>query len=395
MCVSHLISAVVLVVALMASSVQAQEHPALQGRTLYLRIPVTGTIGIQTTSEYVSNMLLMAKAQRIMHVVFEIDTDGGYVDSAQQIQEVMNEHGRGLTYHAVVKKAVSAGIWITFACDHIYVMNDAVIGGALVYQLSKTGNVAVDAKMNSVLAATLAATAERQGFSADVIRAMILAESELYVARDGQKVIFSSAPQREGDRPLVRRGEVLTLTAAQAVDFGIAKHINSPDNLGKMLALPGWTSANDFGPVCQQYVMNISVSGYAQQLLANETDRLNATTLSQTLRRMTDDLTSAYAADPRQAVYIRQADGTYLFIDEGRVLTNAEVRRKAAIVGREFDEFDQRHRTFTIVARRIDRSKSKNALSVETFQVVLAPSVHNLRLGLVEFMSSTGLHAAH
>jgi len=229
----------------------AEAAPA--GETLYLEIPIEGVFGEDVHAEGVSQALRFAERRGIEHVVFRLNSPGGYLFAADQIVDAMQEYDDALTYHAVVRSAISASIFVTTACDTIHLLPGASIGGAVAYTKdNSTGAVEVDAKMNSIIAGTLASWAEARGHPAPLVKAMVVMEAEAFAWTDeeGRLRVSETWPSEAGGEVtrIDRDDTVLTLTAEESVKYGLAGMLEGDVvALGAALDLPGWRKFNDYG----------------------------------------------------------------------------------------------------------------------------------------------------
>src|SRR5690625_3655653 len=147
------------------------------------------------------------------HIVFEIDTPGGRVDSAGQIGKLL----QGLeipTTAYIVNQALSAGSYIALHSDTIYMRPNATMGASGV--ITGDGNAA-DKKAQSAWIAAMKSAAEANG------RDPIYAEA---MADDSIDLPELNAP----------KGEFLTLTPNNAMEVGYSEGIvnNRTELLGKL-----------------------------------------------------------------------------------------------------------------------------------------------------------------
>ena len=138
-------------------------------------------------------------------LIIDMDTNGGRVDTTEDIIEILNQFkGETITY--VNKKAFSAGAFISFATKKIYMAPQSVIGAAAPIMLSPGGDGAqdvpdtVEAKMTSAISALVRANAEKNGHNVEVADAMVKKTKELVI--DG--------------KTLNEKGQILTLTDKEA-----------------------------------------------------------------------------------------------------------------------------------------------------------------------------------
>lgn len=169
-------------------------------------------------------------------LVLDMDTNGGRLDSTEEILESLSQFkGRTLTY--VNRKAFSAGAFIAVATQKIYMAPQSVIGAAAPIMLAPGGGVqdlpeTYQAKMNSAVRALVRTKAQKNGYNIDVVEAMIDKSRE--VKLDGKNIN--------------EKGQILTLTDTEA-----AKEYGSPpkpllssgtaESLEKLLGQLGFPAA--------------------------------------------------------------------------------------------------------------------------------------------------------
>ena len=172
-----------------------QDPPAGRASGSYAIIPLVGGIGEDIFAAPIEEAIAAFVQNRIGTAVLLIDTPGGRVVDAVAIADVLARHSSQIRIVSVVQNAISAGIWPTFVSHEIYMLPDAVIGGAVMYT---TGTFEVDAKVSSINAAKLGAKAEVRGHSPHVVRAMIVTEASLYTYRSAEgEIRFSDTPPIE------------------------------------------------------------------------------------------------------------------------------------------------------------------------------------------------------
>ncbi|NLI68912.1 MAG: nodulation protein NfeD, partial [Bacilli bacterium] len=151
------------------------------------------------------------------HIIFEIDTPGGRVDSAGQIGKLLKDIDVPTTAF-IVNNALSAGSYIALNLDTIYMKPNATMGASGV--ITADGNAA-DKKAQSAWIAAMKSAAEASG--RDPIYAIAMADESI-------------------DLPELNKppGEFLTLTANDALKVGYAEGIvNNREELLHALQLTG------------------------------------------------------------------------------------------------------------------------------------------------------------
>ncbi len=136
------------------------------------------------------------------HIIFEIDTPGGRVDSAGQIAKTLQSLEVPTTSF-IINQALSAGSYIALNTDYIYFRPQATMGASGV--ITSDGNAADD-KAQSAWIAAMESAAESKG--RDPLYAAAMADPTIDLPEYG-------AP----------RGEYLTLSPSEAVEVGYAEGI--------------------------------------------------------------------------------------------------------------------------------------------------------------------------
>lgn len=136
------------------------------------------------------------------HIVLEIYTPGGRVDAALHIAKVMRETEIPITAY-VVKNAFSAGAYIALNADQIVMKPSTTIGSAAV--IDSQGNTAGQ-KAESAWKAEMLAAAELNGRTPIYAEAMV--DPDVEISELG-----------------LEKGELLTLTASEALKVGYAEKI--------------------------------------------------------------------------------------------------------------------------------------------------------------------------
>src|SRR5699024_5363697 len=136
------------------------------------------------------------------HIIFEIDTPGGRVDSAGQIGKLLQGLDIPTTAY-IVNEALSAGSYIALNSDAIYMNPNSTMGASGV--ITGDGNAA-DEKAQSAWIAAMKSAAESKG--RDPQYAIAMADASIDMPELG-------APE----------GAFLTLTPSDALEVGYAEGI--------------------------------------------------------------------------------------------------------------------------------------------------------------------------
>ncbi|MEI7435300.1 MAG: hypothetical protein WCL16_00665 [bacterium] len=176
-----------------------------------------------------------AEAKGAQAIVFDFDTPGGRVDTAEEILAMLREVSVP-TYAFVNPNAISAGAIIALGMDGIYMTPGSRIGDAMPIMISMFGNIeempkAVEEKMASYVAALVRSAAQEKGHDPMLAEAMVRREL-------GYKV---------GDAVFAQPGQLLTLTSKDAARLvGPDRHpvlsqgtVADIDELLKLIGLDG------------------------------------------------------------------------------------------------------------------------------------------------------------
>ena len=164
-------------------------------------VPVNGMID-NGLARYIDRAVRDATSQGAVLTVFEIDTFGGLVDAADKIRKTLLD-AEMPTVAFIDKNAASAGALISYAADHIVMVPGASIGAATVVE-GVGGDEAPD-KYQSYMRGLMRSTAEANGRDPQIAESMVDPSLEV-----------------EG---VSEKGKVLTLSAKEALEFGVADQI--------------------------------------------------------------------------------------------------------------------------------------------------------------------------
>jgi membrane-bound serine protease (ClpP class) len=189
-----------------APSAAAQQAPVY-------RVPVDGVIEMGV-APFVERTIREAEQAGASAIVLEIETPGGRVDAAQRITTAARN--TGVPVYAFIKMhAHSAGAMIALSANEIFMRPGSVIGAAT--PVTGEGETAPE-KIVSAMRAEMRALAETRGLDPRIAEAMVDPQIEI-----------------EG---VIAAGQLLTLTAAEAVRVGYAREVEDWDALMQELGFP-------------------------------------------------------------------------------------------------------------------------------------------------------------
>ncbi|MFB4166516.1 nodulation protein NfeD [Virgibacillus sp. JSM 102003] len=197
---SYIISALVLVISVLLFTtipmVKAQDSG--DGKLVYI-IPIENEVeaGLEA---FLSRTTKEAEAKGADHIIFEIDTPGGRVDSARQIAELLQDLELTTTSF-IVNQALSAGSYIALNTDNIYMKPQANMGASGVINQDGT---AANKKAQSAWLSAMKSAAESKG--RDKLYAAAMADPSIDLPEYGAE-----------------EGKYLTLDPDSAVEVGYSK----------------------------------------------------------------------------------------------------------------------------------------------------------------------------
>lgn len=163
-------------------------------------IPIETEISAATAA-FVGARIDRANRERPLAVVLYLDTPGGQITAMQSIVDDVLNRAQVPTL-AVVRNAFSAGALIAMAAEQVAMLPGSSIGAATPIVATPLGISPVDEKFNSAVRGEFRAVAEARGRDPRIAEAMVDARIEV--------------------PGLASNEELVTLTAGEAVEYGIA-----------------------------------------------------------------------------------------------------------------------------------------------------------------------------
>lgn len=246
----------------------------------FLVVPLKGTFGEEITPKGVDTALDWAVAKGVKHVVFTIDSPGGQVWAAESIRAIIKDHAGKVTCHVVIQNAMSASIWVVFACDKIGALPGATLGAAVAFKRNDSGNAEVDEKFNSAIAAKIATEADRLGHPGELARSMILTDQKLYAVQEGDAWKFVHDQPTGADvkfETLNEGNRVVTLTTEQMLRYKVASKVEKAEDAA-IAELLGDAKLKPSGNMGESSMKNAAsatkslrkaIDGWAEQVLAS------------------------------------------------------------------------------------------------------------------------------
>jgi len=179
-----------------------------------------------------------AIAMGATHIIFEIDTYGGLVKSADDISTYLilelGKHVQTVAY--VKKKAISAGAMISVSCKDIIMLSNTTIGDCAPITMGGTLEGVEREKIESYIRVIFSRAAEANDYPEALLKAMVSRQLEIFRVknRNSGKYEFFETEDLPKDpnqydiknkELIVKDDEILTLTASKAHEYGIARAV--------------------------------------------------------------------------------------------------------------------------------------------------------------------------
>lgn len=218
-------------------------------------IPVKGPIMDRGIAYFVKRAVKIAKANKADLIIIEIDTPGGAVTISKDeytmgVVNAIEDASPIPTVAYVAKHALSAGVLISISCDKIVMQPDGVIGASEVIVVGGESQQHQE-KYTSAFRAIYKAKAEKKGYPVNLIISMVDKDMEVLEVRvNGIRDFLTPSEieraKNEGKTvqtigQIVAPGKLLTLTAKDALNYGLAMAIAKKRE--DIPQIYGWTKA--------------------------------------------------------------------------------------------------------------------------------------------------------
>jgi len=172
----------------------------------------------------------------VEYLIFEISTYGGILKSADDISKyfILDIGKEVNTVAYITTEAISAGAMISVSCQDIIMRENTTIGDCAPIVLGGKLEGVEREKAESFTRAAFMRAAEANGYPAALLKAMVTMQIKVYRVKDLQtgKYEFFESDQLPKDpnkydldnlELIVKDDELLTLTASEAFEYGIAR----------------------------------------------------------------------------------------------------------------------------------------------------------------------------
>ncbi len=172
------------------------------------------------------------------YLILDISTYGGLVESADDISKyLILDIGKKIhTVAYVSTEAISAGAMISTSCKDIIMRENTTIGCSAPVAMGTPLEGAEREKIESFVRAAFSRAAQANGYPEALLKAMVSQNLEVWQVRNkktGQHEYFEkeylpadpNTYDLDNRKLVVKEGELLTLTASKALEYGIARAV--------------------------------------------------------------------------------------------------------------------------------------------------------------------------
>ncbi len=220
-----------------AGAVEANEPNRQVPEVKAAVIPCTGTVD-EALLDSIERRSEIAIAAGAKYLIYQIETYGGRVDSADSISKYfMHTVGRrARTIAYVSTEAISAGALISVSCNDIIMRENTKIGDCAPITMGDKLEGVEREKAESFIRAIFRTAAEANGYPMPLLEAMVSVQLEVWRfknVKSGQWEYFAGDNRPKdpnlydvsGTERINDANSLLTLTASQAKEYGVARAV--------------------------------------------------------------------------------------------------------------------------------------------------------------------------
>jgi len=170
------------------------------------------------------------------YLIYEIGTYGGLLESGDEISKyfILDIGKKAHTIAFITTEAISAGAMISVSCQDIIMLENTTIGDCAPVALGGKLEGIEREKVESFTRAAFMRAAEANGYPEALLKAMVTMQIEVYRVKNlktGEYEFFEGVRlptdaneyDLENKELIVTSEELLTLTASDAVEYGVAR----------------------------------------------------------------------------------------------------------------------------------------------------------------------------
>jgi len=212
-------------------TVHADSSAVASGKKKAYVIDISGTVE-RAMAASIGRMTSEIAAEDSAIIIFRMDTFGGRVDAALEIVDtILNIKQPTVAY--VKTKAISAGALIALAAQKVIMKQGTTLGDCAPIAVTSEGPEMMGEKFQSPLRAKFRTLAKRNGFSEALAESMVSVDNVVVACERADSVVYMDSTdfaaltetqksECQQVRIAVKRGELLTVDAAEAYELGFS-----------------------------------------------------------------------------------------------------------------------------------------------------------------------------
>ncbi len=215
-------------------------------------IPASGEVGPRLRADKLKAAVDALRPYEPDVIVLVIDSPGGYLSELYKISEYISEIRDEFRVVSWVKTAISAAAMTALNTKEIYFMREGNMGAAVAWYSSGGQAVSMSGPEFEAWRQGAMRMAEAAGHDGAIALSMVDAKVGLSATKEykpnGDYEVIWFSDDESGEHVLAKEGEVLTLTANEAVEYKFALGIaDNVDELAQQLGLEEWEEVSDVG----------------------------------------------------------------------------------------------------------------------------------------------------
>jgi membrane-bound serine protease (ClpP class) len=172
------------------------------------------------------------------YLIYQIETYGGFLESGDSISKyfILEIGDKTHTVAYITTEAISAGAMIAVSCKDIIMKANTTIGDCAPIQIGAKLEGVEREKAESFVRVTFERAAEANKYPKPLLKAMVSVGTEVYRVKNiktGEYEFYETEQLPEDEKKydlknkelIVKEDELLTLTAAKAAEYGIARAV--------------------------------------------------------------------------------------------------------------------------------------------------------------------------
>lgn len=230
---------------------QAAKPADLVNKKVFV-IPMHGGVGETFRQDKLKEAIDAARPFKPDVIVLEINSPGGALSEVYKLRDYISEVRDEFRIVVWIKSAISAAAMTSMMCREMYFMKEGHIGAATAWHMTSSGAEALtgpglDEWLNDAKDFSAAAGYDPKVTQAMIVNSFILT-ADVEELPDGERRVTFYDYYKEGAEVLCREGEILTLTASQALRYNISLGtVDDKEEFAHMLNLSGWVEVSDKG----------------------------------------------------------------------------------------------------------------------------------------------------